>query len=85
MHKEIINGIMIRTNLGEPSVDTLVSGECKDGFDIVTNTKRLSDKEFVESLVDNGYIHIRLCNVTTRIRGFYEKIAYCKEIKEGDF
>ena len=45
MHKEIINGIMIRTNLGEPSVDTLVSGECKDGFDIVINTKRLSDKE----------------------------------------
>ena len=71
-----INGVEVRTNLG-------AKYPFSDGNDKKTMVMQLSewgesDEQMLHRLVKKGYRTVTFYYVTTRIRGYYKLIAYCR-------
>ena len=88
MHKITVNGREIKTNYNEHSNYPMSNGEDK-----VTMVMELaqwilrdgckyksleSDDDMFQRLVARGYKTITFYRTTTRVRGLYDIIAYCK-------
>lgn len=55
------------------------NGENKEGWIMkLKESCRESNSEFFQRLVDSGYTHISFYEVTTRIKGYHNTIAYVK-------
>lgn len=69
----------IKTNYVEGrSTYPLCNGESKNGWTMKLKEFKESDKEFYERLVAMGYTNIKFYEVTTRVKGLHETIAYVK-------
>lgn len=56
----------------------LCNGENREGWLMRLAEFRETPKEFYERLVKLGYTRISLYEVSTRIKGVHDLIAYCK-------
>lgn len=56
----------------------LCNGEGRPGRYMVLKNLRESNKEFYERLVNSGYTKIGFYEVSTRVRGLHNLIAYVK-------
>ena len=69
----------IKTNYGQFKSYALCNGNDKKGWIMKTKDScRESDKEFFERLVNSGYTTISFYEVSTRVRGLHDVIAYVK-------
>lgn len=82
MRKILVDGKEITTNYGEKTMNNLVSGNDLPNYVFYRKKHNETSKEFFMRLVSYGYTRIRFGEVSTRIRGFHDVVAYCKEIEE---
>ena len=69
----------IKTNYKPFRSYPLCDGNNREGWRMkLKNDCRESNKEFFERLVAEGYTKISFYEVTTRVRGYHDVIAYCK-------
>lgn len=80
MHIETVNGIEVRTNYRESfNGYSFSDGNGKKTMSMhLTKDCRESDTEMLERLVASGYRTITFYYTTTRVRGYYDLIAFCK-------
>lgn len=81
MRKIIIDGKQIVTNYGEKTMGNLVSGNDLPNHDMYMRKSRETNEDFFKRLVEYGYTRIRFGEVSTRIRGFHDVVAYCQKKK----
>jgi len=84
MRKIIIDGKQIVTNYGEKTMSNLVSGNDLPNHDMYMRENRETNEDFFKRLVGYGYTRIRFGEVSTRIRGFHDVVAYCQK-KENEY
>ena len=84
MRKIIIDGKQIVTNYGEKTMNNLVSGNDLPNHDMYMRKSRETNEDFFKRLVEYGYTRIRFGEVSTRIRGFHDVVAYCQK-KENKY
>lgn len=84
MRKIIIDGKEITTNYGEKTMDNLVSGDDLPNYDLCIKNFRESNEEFFKRLISYGYTRIRFGEVSTRIRGFHNVVAYCRKPNDDE-
>lgn len=82
MRKIIVDGKEITTNYGEKTMHNLVSGDDLPNYDLCLKNFRESNEEFFKRLISEGYTRIRFGEISTRIKGFHETIAYCRSNDE---
>lgn len=80
MRKIIVDEKEIVTNYGEKTMDNLVSGDDLPDYILYTKNHGESTQDFFKRLIEYGYTRIRFGEVTTRIKGFHDVVAYCKKI-----
>lgn len=69
----------IKTNYAPYKTYALCDGNNRKGWAMeLKKNCRETDKEFFERLVSYGYTRISFYEVSTRVRGYHEVIAYCK-------
>ena len=69
----------VKTNYGEWKSYSLCDGNNREGWTMqLKKSCGETDKEFFKRLVSYGYTTISFYEVSTRIRGLHETIAYCK-------
>ena len=82
MRKIIVNEKEVITNYGENGMYTVVVGNDLPNYTMeLKKDIRETDEEFLERLVEKGYTRIRFALTTTRVRGYYNSIAYCRREK----
>ena len=80
MHKQIVDGKEVRTNYreswnGYPFSD----GNSKKTMSMhIASGCRETDTEMLTRLVGYGYTTVTFYYTTTRVRGIYDLIAFCK-------
>lgn len=79
MRKILVDGKEIITNFDEKGMDTLVTGNNLPNYDLYCRESKENNEEFLKRLVSYGYTRIRFAEVTTRIRGFHDVVAYCRK------
>lgn len=84
MRKILVDGKEIVTNYNEKTMENLVSGDDLPNYDFYTKYSNESKKDFLKRLISYGYTRIRFGEVSTRIRGFHEIVAYCKKLKDDE-
>lgn len=84
MRKIIVDGKEIITNYGEKTMNNLVSGDELPNYDMYGKKYKETNEDFFKRLIDYGYTRIRFGEVSTRIRGFHDVVAYCRK-KENEY
>ena len=74
MHKELVNGVEVRTNYREK-----VSYPMADGSRNLTGAMfGESDKDMLERLVADGYTKVTFYEMATSVRGYHKIYASCR-------
>lgn len=84
MRKIIIDGKEIVTNYGEKTMGNLVSGNDLPNYVLESMKFRETKEDFFKRLIEHGYTRIRFGEVSTRIKGFHDVVAYCRKNDEED-
>lgn len=84
MRKITVDGKEIVTNYGEKTMHNLVSGDDLPNYDLCLKDFRESNEDFLKRLISYGYTRIRFGEVSTRIRGFHDIVAYCRNTNDND-
>lgn len=79
MRKIIVDGKEITTNYGEKTMNNLVSGDELQNYDMYGKKYKETNEDFFKRLIGYGYTRIRFGEVSTRIRGFHDVVAYCRK------
>lgn len=73
MKKITVNGKEVNTNYGRETYPT-----APDSFDLTRLPFRMSDREFLEQAVEDGYKKVTFYEETTCVRGLHHIYARCK-------
>lgn len=81
LRKISVNGITVKTNMGESGDSALCNGCDRDGYEMRFKPMRLPKEKFIEQLVSEGYNYILFKEIATTIKGYHDVVAYCKTVK----
>ena len=76
-----INGKEVRTNYRQSSLGYPVLSRANSRKSMslhITKSCRETDEQMLERLAARGYSTITFYYTTTRVKGYYDLIAYCK-------
>lgn len=84
MRKIIVDGKEITTNYREKTMHNLVSGNDLPNYDFYTKYFRESNEDFFKRLISYGYTRIRFGEVSTKIKGIHDTVAYCRNSNDDE-